>query len=65
LGRMTNLKTLNLSHNYFSGPVPDTFTGLNKLTSLSLEGNSGVKVDMMTRIKLQRYLNTCKLKFDK
>ena len=63
-GRMTSLKSLSLSHNYFQGTIPDSFTGLKNLTSLTLDGNAGVKVDTMTRIKLQRFLNTCRLKFD-
>lgn len=64
LGRMPNLKTLQLSNNYFTGTIPDSWINLSKLTTLSIDGNSGATIDTMTRIKLQRYLNTCRLKFD-
>lgn len=36
LGNLTNLELLNLSHNTFRGPIPDTFSQLQKLIQFEL-----------------------------
>ncbi|CAI0387229.1 unnamed protein product, partial [Linum tenue] len=38
-GNFTNIKVLNLSHNFLSGSIPSTFSNLKQIESLDLSYN--------------------------
>eukprot|EP00939_MAST-03C_sp_MAST-3C-sp1_P001938 g1938.t1 len=55
----SKLETLNLSYNYFFGPVPNSIAELNSLTSLNLESNA--LSDKLPELPFSQFVETCSL----
>ncbi len=56
LGNFRSLKTLDIGNNNFSGPVPETLGDLTALTTLLLNGNSGLSGCVPLELKFQTRL---------